>query len=1195
MLVMVFTISMGQSLQNLLPQSPEASSIGKYGQVPVGLFTGTPQLGIPIYQFKSGALQLPVSINYSSNGIRVNEYSSSVGLGWNLSAGGVITRTVFGQKDENQYIPANQVNLDASVDQFQYVTAATGSGNNAVDTQPDIFSFSFNGYSGKFYLDDNSTFMYSRGVIFLEPSPLKVQLLQVNQETHFKIVDPTGVAYYFGGTNAIEKFRYRASNQADSSENPEDVASAWYLTKMTHPSGDEITFSYTQGNVSYTNGLSQSISKENNITNYGVAPRFCDFQSNEKAYVTFATGNFSYLTEINSGAAGKITFTYSQKTQMPTGFKQLDRVMIQDYRAQETKHFDLDYLITGSNGPLNGDIISEGYYSKRYFLSSVTEVSKDGNSLSPHTFTYTDPESLPSRFSYAQDHWGYYNGKSLNENLIDQKTIDAISGNYLLRNALSSFKAADRSPNPSFAHKGLVKGITYPLRGSNEFTYEGNAYYGEVKSYPPIATRVADVSQNGLLTNSFDISTVDFDHKGFLSFKANLDDFFAASDGTFNTTDFNIALVEVVDLTTGTVQSIYGDSDIHGQNPFMTPYGVYNQNFSKSMYVKLVKGHSYRFTIQLDPGYSISGVTLRYYDAPMVITQENIPVGGMRIQQVNTINGSGKIETKKYHYGTMDCLGCDTGSVFNRNMRPTVIDSKVLFCMSNSSGTVGNNNGGTGGNTGDDPNSQGDNTNSGGDSNGSSGGSSGSSGSGDSNGSNDSNNSNNNSNDSNDSNNNTGNGTGFNGGPDGSIVCTNINECGYTTITANTLFSLYAQGYHIGYSNVVEELGNDFKGGAVHHEFEGNFAIEPSLTFQGNHISGIRNSNFFGFGRNKGATTYVKNGNQFQKVSETKNVYTKQAALDKNADIYVVRQETVMKEGFSFVENEHFSFQNSLFAIGQYSLKRQWHTMSKRISKQYDRNGENPITTTQDFFYDNAQHLQQTRTETTDSKGRLIKTQTIYPQDIAVANRSAAEQKLIDQHRIATPIEVITSKKEGNDPEKVLSKVYTKHKIWGNNLVLPEEVQSSNGLNDLEKRVTYTSYDSFGNPRQVAKADGTPITYIWGYNHQYPVAKLENTTYSAVSSYVNNIESKSNQDVDHTMGDAGSEGVLRTALNNLRTVLPGDVMITTYTYDPMIGVTSMTDPRGYTVYYEYDTYNRLQYVRDAQGKLVSENKYHYKN
>ena len=1160
-LAIVCSFAKAQELPDLTPISPEAASIGKYGQIPVGLFTGTPQINVPIHTFKSGSLTVPVSLNYSSNGVRVDEYASSVGLGWNLSAGGVITRSVNGHRDENQYIPAKDTDLDFSVDQYNFVTAATGSGNNAVDTQPDIFSFSFNGYSGKFYLGDNSSSFWSRDVVFLEPSPLKIEVLNVHPETHFKITDPTGVIYYFGGDNAIEKFKHQASNQADASEGPIDIATAWYLTKMSHPSGDEIAFLYEKGGASYTNGISQSISKENSITQYGEAPRFCNIQSGETAYLTFATGNFSYLTEISSVEAGKINFEYAQKAQMPNGFKKLNRVSIKDVHLQDIKSFELNYLITGSNGPTNDDIIAQEYYNKRYFLSSVTEVAKNGDNLPPHTFTYISPEELPSRFSYAQDYWGFYNGKSLNENLIDQTTIDALSGNYLLSNALSSFKAADRTPNPSFAKKGLLKEVIYPLGGSNELTYEGHAYYGEVKKYPPITSRTADVAQNVVLTSSFDIPSVDFDHKGFLSFKANLDDFHTAEDGTFTTIDFNIALVEIYDLTTGQIQPVYGDSDINGENPFMTPYGVYSGNFSRSMYVKLKKGHAYRFSIQLDPNYSLSGVTLRYYDAPMIVTEENIPVGGMRLQQVNTLNGSGKIEVKKYHYGPMDCLDCDSGSVFNRNLKPTVINSRILFCASSSSG-------GGDGNSGDGPNGEEDNTNSGG---GSHGGSVGSGGSGNSNG--------------------AGN-TGI--GPQGSGICSSTNECSYTTISASTLFSLYAQGYHIGYSSVVEELGNDFKGGAIHHEFESSFSIEPAFTLQGDYIAGIRNSNFFGFGRNKGVTSYIKKDNQFQKVSETKNSYSKNDVLDSYTDVYVVRREAEMKENFSFVETEHFTFQNNLFAIAQYSLKTQWHTMSKRVSMSYDRNGENPITTTEDFYYDNSQHLQQTRTETIDSKGRLIKTQTTYPQDIPAASRTVAEQKLIDLHQIATPIDIVTSEKEGSST-KTISKVHTAYQDWGNNLILPKEVETSKKISALDLRVAYTSYDSFGNPQEVSKATGAPMVYIWGYHHQYPVAKLENITYDEVQSYVADLQTKSNADIDRTVGALGTEGALRTALNNLRNALPDDVMVSTYTYDPMIGVTSMTDPRGYTVYYEYDSHNRLEYVRDEEGKLISENKYHFKN
>ena len=54
-------------------------------------------------------------------------------------------------------------------------------------------------------------------------------------------------------------------------------------------------------------------------------------------------------------------------------------------------------------------------------------------------------------------------------------------------------------------------------------------------------------------------------------------------------------------------------------------------------------------------------------------------------------------------------------------------------------------------------------------------------------------------------------------------------------------------------------------------------------------------------------------------------------------------------------------------------------------------------------------------------------------------------------------------------------------------------------------------------------------------------------------------------------------------------------MVTTFTYDVPVGVTSITDPRGYTVFYEYDVFNRLQFTKDADGHLLTEQEYNYKN
>ncbi|MDQ0477483.1 hypothetical protein [Chryseobacterium sp. MDT2-18] len=52
--------------------------------------------------------------------------------------------------------------------------------------------------------------------------------------------------------------------------------------------------------------------------------------------------------------------------------------------------------------------------------------------------------------------------------------------------------------------------------------------------------------------------------------------------------------------------------------------------------------------------------------------------------------------------------------------------------------------------------------------------------------------------------------------------------------------------------------------------------------------------------------------------------------------------------------------------------------------------------------------------------------------------------------------------------------------------------------------------------------------------------------------------------------------------------------ITTYTYDPLIGVRSITPPSGLREYYFYDAANRLKEVRDSNGNVLKEYQYHYK-
>ena len=86
----------GQTAEKAVVVSPNASEIGRFGAVPVGLFTGTMQTDVPIYELGNANIKVPISLRYSSNGFTVDKVSSTVGYDWSLDAGGVINHYVRG-------------------------------------------------------------------------------------------------------------------------------------------------------------------------------------------------------------------------------------------------------------------------------------------------------------------------------------------------------------------------------------------------------------------------------------------------------------------------------------------------------------------------------------------------------------------------------------------------------------------------------------------------------------------------------------------------------------------------------------------------------------------------------------------------------------------------------------------------------------------------------------------------------------------------------------------------------------------------------------------------------------------------------------------------------------------------------------------------------------------------------------------
>ncbi|HXS37416.1 MAG TPA: hypothetical protein VN721_12000 [Flavipsychrobacter sp.] len=116
-----------------LPSS-SLSGNGVNNNYSVDLFSGTANISIPIYPYSVDGLDLGVSLSYNTGGIKVDQTASCEGLGWNLAAGGYIVRNVYGLEDEATLQPLSGLprqkgmwvdsNTDAEYDKF---TAVIGS------------------------------------------------------------------------------------------------------------------------------------------------------------------------------------------------------------------------------------------------------------------------------------------------------------------------------------------------------------------------------------------------------------------------------------------------------------------------------------------------------------------------------------------------------------------------------------------------------------------------------------------------------------------------------------------------------------------------------------------------------------------------------------------------------------------------------------------------------------------------------------------------------------------------------------------------------------------------------------------------------------------------------------------------------------------------------------------------------------
>lgn len=450
----------------LSPQSPNVAALGRYGEHPVSMYTGVPNISIPLFDIQAGSIKVPVSLSYHAGGHRVTDQASWVGLGWSLNAGGIITRNVIGRADEAGILNTPlDTTINASDASSEAVCANTyfkleQYNNGLWDTGYDIFSFSLpNGKSGKFILRPTSSL--GSMVMLMPYERIKIEYTRAAGSgalMQFKIIDEDGIVYTFADREVT-----------DTGNNP--VVSAWQLTSVqgTRPL-DEVRFYYdsTATSSTYTDwSETQTVIDQivENSSGCGVNP---GLQLGTTASVnTVSTPKL--LREIVF-PGGKLNFLrdVQPRTDIPA-IRALDRVQIWGLNAAGTEYV-LIKVVDLQHGYFADP--TGGYGGRPPLrLEGVVMRSSDGTSVGRYSFGYNDAMPLPGPTSKSRDIWGYYNGKP-NTTLIPAQVVTLEGGD----GGTVTVGGADRSCSEAHMQAWILTRITYPTGGYGEFYYEANRY-----------------------------------------------------------------------------------------------------------------------------------------------------------------------------------------------------------------------------------------------------------------------------------------------------------------------------------------------------------------------------------------------------------------------------------------------------------------------------------------------------------------------------------------------------------------------------------------------------------------------------------------------------------------------------------------------------------------------------------------------
>jgi YD repeat-containing protein len=1215
--------------QNRLPEvtmpSPNAASLGVYGEIPVSFFTGIPNIEIPVYTLSEGNITLPISLNYYASGVKPDQHPGWVGTNWSLNAGGTITRIVHDLPDEyNCPNTSLKRKYDSSTDilgtdPLFYITSVYGANagyyfNHSInsgdqwcsedniksivsnqgdgrDTEPDEFCFNFLGYSGKFYLtdsgkwavqcDQNITVIFEDNNFVELPENLKTSdskhVISYCLKKHdnmksfggFTLITDNGTKYVFGSnttennTNSIEysiPFFEQLTQQW--------TATSWNLTKIISAEGRSINFTYEPDDyisnmyiyflwdvTVYLNGNNRVV-----VGNYG---NQYGFGQNEwtadwinPRYASYL-GNLirpTYLRRID-GANIAVEFTRSNSEELRYGYniykenKKIQKIVAGQipglYGTGYCWNFGpeifWDYLHDIIQSTDDETILTALKWKK---LDTIKILDK-GNSNSgwQYTLNYDNTASERLRLGFiskkALDNsisiLNYYNFDYYDDpNIIMPNYLEECTDHWGYYNG-NTQKCFTQLRTWNFTQNGPSDiSLCYTLR---EPTNNLNvAIEGSLKSitYPTRGKTTFEYEQNSY-SKIFDLVNCDGTTPN------------CVQNVTGNPKSGGLRINRIINepvlgsttikeyyyvsgyTPTSAIESLPSSGILSGKNQYF--WSNYNPKVNSSEVKKIEK-------------IIISGQSV----LPMSINSQGVPVGYSEVVEKRE---DGSFTIYKYsNYQSEDGIHFDEKPLpgsYNDLSPYSVYSSKAIERGRLISTEFFKN--------------------------------------------------------------------------DGTKVKQENNI--YTCLSTDYVRSLYlTANTYVCYDS---ELWTAYLG-LPYKKYIYKYKITKDIVAENHNSSGqnpIIITNDYKYNSNNLLSlqsTIQSDGSVLTTEYKYPNDYL--APYSENTSIKQLVGRNILNAEIEKISS--ITRGTDKYIVGAQFTKYGLFNNNIKPQTVYSLNSAAPV------LYSNYNGWNLSSSSASSLVLHTTNTSDISPQSISLELNT-------NNCIVFNPSTIGYSSSDGSSSMTLqIDNLYSYQATNGTNASVPQfsltnpkgyiftltynsstnssyggswnasyTVYSSNSnisVNSALKPEITFDYDDYGNIIDVQKTNNINTSYLWSYNQTHPVVKGDNVTYDILNAAVNTAVIAAGATNLETFwsgfNDIATNDTQQTDWRSFNTSLRSNAtlanaQITTYTYKPLVGLTSQTDPNGKTTYYEYDTFGRLQFIKDDQGKIVKKYDYHY--